>query len=137
MKLVKFLYDGLIFGGTLSGDEIKVASGGTVRVLPLSLVKLVAPAQPSKVVSVGLNYRDHARELGMAVPAEPVIFIKPSTAVIGPGDVIMCPRSAGRLDYEAELGVVIKARARNVPAARAMDCILGYTCLNDITARDL
>lgn len=137
MKLIKFLRDGLVFDGTLSGDEVKEVSSGRERILPLSSIKLLAPVMPSKIVSVGLNYRDHAKELDMAVPAEPVIFIKPSTAVIGPGDVIIYPMSSGRLDYEAELGVVIKERTRNVPAARAMNCILGYTCVNDVTARDL
>ncbi|MHB9089684.1 MAG: fumarylacetoacetate hydrolase family protein, partial [Thermoleophilia bacterium] len=85
----------------------------------------------------GLNYRSHAAELDMAVPAEPVLFMKPPSAVIGAGDAIVLPPGVGRVDYEAELAVVIGERARNVAVADAPGFILGYTCANDITARDL
>lgn len=103
----------------------------------LNEVKLLAPVLPSKLVCVGLNYRDHAREMNEPLPKEPLIFIKPSTAVIGPEEVIRRPRQSQRVDYEAELAVVVKKRARNVPAERASEYILGYTCANDVTARDL
>lgn len=109
---------------------------GSLRV-PLSKVRLLAPCEPSKIVLAGLNYRDHARELGMAIPAEPVIFLKPPTAVIGPGDPIIWPRGVKRLDYEAELAVVIGRTAREITPGQAPRHILGYTCLNDVTARDL
>ena len=100
-------------------------------------VRLLAPCQPSKIVAVGLNYKDHADELGMEPPAEPVIFIKPSTSVIGPGDDIIYPEGVGRLDYEAELAIVIKKTAKDVAVEDAGEYIMGFTCLNDVTARDL
>lgn len=92
---------------------------------------------PSKIILVGLNYRAHARELAMAIPDEPVIFLKPSTALVAGGGNIVYPRQVKRLDYEAELALVIKKAARNVPLKKARDFIGGYTCLNDITARNL
>jgi len=92
---------------------------------------------PSKVVAVGLNYRDHARELKMDIPGYPLIFMKPSTSVIGDGDPIVFPVQTQELHYEGELGIVIGKRARNVPAGKARDFIAGYTCANDVTARDL
>lgn len=92
---------------------------------------------PSKVVAVGLNYRDHARELKMDIPGYPLIFMKPSTSVIGDGDPIVFPVQTQELHYEGELGIVIGKRARNVPAGKALDFIAGYTCANDVTARDL
>jgi 2-keto-4-pentenoate hydratase/2-oxohepta-3-ene-1,7-dioic acid hydratase in catechol pathway len=92
---------------------------------------------PSKIVCVGLNYKDHAGEVGKALPTEPLLFIKPTSAVIGTGDTILMPPGVGRVDYEAELGIVIGRRAHRVAAARAWDYILGLTCVNDVTARDL
>ena len=98
---------------------------------------LLAPVAPSKIVAVGLNYRDHAAEMNKALPDEPLIFLKPSTAVVGPGASIVLPPGAGRVDYEAELGVVIGRTARRVPADRAHEYVLGFTCVNDVTDRDL
>ncbi len=98
---------------------------------------MLAPVRPSKIVCVGLNYRSHAAEVKKALPAEPLLFIKPSTSVLDPGAPIKLPPGVGRVDYEAELAVVIGRRAHRVPAARAWDYILGLTCLNDVTARDL
>jgi 2-keto-4-pentenoate hydratase/2-oxohepta-3-ene-1,7-dioic acid hydratase in catechol pathway len=92
---------------------------------------------PSKVIALGLNYRDHAEEFNMEIPAEPILFMKPASAVIYPGDDIVYPRHATRVDYEAELGIVIGERARRVPAERAADVILGYTCINDVTERHM
>ena len=99
--------------------------------------RALAPVQPSKIVAVGLNYRDHAREMGKPLPDEPLIFLKPPSAVIGPGAAIVVPPGAGRVDYEAELGIVIGRTARRDPAARAGEHVLGLTCLNDVTAREL
>jgi 2-keto-4-pentenoate hydratase/2-oxohepta-3-ene-1,7-dioic acid hydratase in catechol pathway len=99
--------------------------------------RLLAPCRPSKVVAVGLNYRSHAQEMGVSLPAEPMLFIKPSTAVIGPGAPIALPEMSRRVDYEAELGVVMGRTCRGVTPEAAPDYILGYTCLNDVTARDL
>ena len=100
-------------------------------------LRLLAPVRPSKIVCVGLNYKDHAGEVGKALPAEPLLFIKPSTAVIGPGEPIRLPPGVGRVDHEAELGLVIGRRAHRVAAANAWDYILGLICVNDVTARDL
>jgi 2-keto-4-pentenoate hydratase/2-oxohepta-3-ene-1,7-dioic acid hydratase in catechol pathway len=93
--------------------------------------------RPSKVIALGLNYRDHAEEFKMPIPAEPILFMKPATAVIYPGDPIVYPAHATRVDYEAELAIVIGERARRVPAARAREVIRGYTCLNDVTERHM
>jgi 2-keto-4-pentenoate hydratase/2-oxohepta-3-ene-1,7-dioic acid hydratase in catechol pathway len=98
---------------------------------------VLAPVAPSKIVAVGLNYKDHAAEMNKALPDEPLIFLKPSTAVIGTGASIVLPSKAGRVDYEAEVGVVIGKTARHVPAAHAHEYVLGLTCVNDVSDRDL
>jgi 2-keto-4-pentenoate hydratase/2-oxohepta-3-ene-1,7-dioic acid hydratase in catechol pathway len=98
---------------------------------------ILAPVRPSKIVCVGLNYRKHAAEVNKPLPDEPLLFIKPSTSVLDPEAPIKLPPGVGRVDYEAELAVVIGRRAHRVPRARAWDYILGLTCLNDVTARDL
>jgi 2-keto-4-pentenoate hydratase/2-oxohepta-3-ene-1,7-dioic acid hydratase in catechol pathway len=100
-------------------------------------VRLLSPCLPSKVVAVGLNYRDHAEELKFKLPEEPLLFLKPSTSVIGPKEAIVYPTLADRVDYEAELAVVMGKVAKAVSVERAADYILGYTCLNDVTARNL
>jgi 2-keto-4-pentenoate hydratase/2-oxohepta-3-ene-1,7-dioic acid hydratase in catechol pathway len=119
---------GDIFTGLTAGEPV---SGG------LSAVRLLAPVRPSKIVCVGLNYRNHAAEVKKPLPAEPLLFLKPSTAVLDPGAPIKLPPGVGRVDYEAELAVVIGRRAHRVTRSRAWDYILGLTCLNDVTARDL
>jgi 2-keto-4-pentenoate hydratase/2-oxohepta-3-ene-1,7-dioic acid hydratase in catechol pathway len=100
-------------------------------------VKLLAPAEPSKIVAVGRNYEAHAREMQAEVPPLPLLFIKPSTSVLEPGGEIVWPEDSQRVDYEAELGVIIGKTCRNVSAEEARDYIFGYTALNDVTARDL
>jgi len=100
-------------------------------------VKILPPVKPSKVICIGLNYRDHARELNMEIPDEPIIFIKPPTSVIGHLDQIIYPPSSNEMDYEAELAVVISKEARFVEEKDADQYIGGYTILNDVTARDL
>lgn len=104
---------------------------------PRSGARLLAPVTPSKVVCVGRNYRAHAAELGNEVPVEPMLFFKPPSSVIGPEDVIVLPRQARRVEHEAELGVVIGSRCRNVSEADALAAVFGYTCVNDVSARDL
>ncbi len=99
--------------------------------------RLLAPVVPSKIVAIGLNYKDHAAERNKPLPTEPMLFIKPSTAVVGPGDAIRVTEAMGRVDHEAEVGVVIARRAYRVPAAHASEHVLGLTCVNDVTARDL
>ena len=103
---------------------------------PLSTVRLLAPVLPSKVVCIGKNYADHIAEMGGPAPASPVVFLKPSTSVIGPGESIRLPRDSTRVDHEAELAVVIGRLCRDVPAEHAADVVLGYTAANDVTARD-
>jgi len=144
MKLVRFLAQGRPAWGIVNGDEISELDGDFFSPFKtrkagyvFSQVKLLPPCNPSKVVAVGLNYRDHAHELGLAIPEEPVIFLKPATTIIGPGESVIYPGTSSRVDYEAELGVVVKDRTRNISPEEAPDHILGYTCANDITARDL
>lgn len=109
----------------------------TGRRWPLADVRLLAPILPTKVIAVGRNYAAHAQEFGNEVPKEPMIFLKPSTSVIGPGAAIKLPPASSRVDFEGELAVVIGQPVRNVSAARARAAILGYTIANDVSARDL
>jgi len=121
---------------TLISDE-PFAAWEPEATLMLNEAFLLTPVVPTKIVCVGLNYRGHAAELGQALPEEPVIFLKPPTSINGPGGMINIPARAGRIDYEAELGVVIGRRTHNATSAEARQNILGYTCANDVTARDL
>jgi len=105
--------------------------------VPLAGVRLLPPILPSKVVAIGKNYADHAREMGGDPPPEPLLFLKPSTSIIGPGAAIVRPSLSAEVDYEGELAVVIGRLCREVPLERASEVILGYTCANDVTARDL
>lgn len=98
---------------------------------------LLPPCVPSKIICVGRNYAEHAKELGNEVPPEPTIFLKPSSSLLGAGGVIVYPKLSERVDYEGELGVVIGRRGRNLKSSEAAGYILGYTCVNDVTARDL
>jgi 2-keto-4-pentenoate hydratase/2-oxohepta-3-ene-1,7-dioic acid hydratase in catechol pathway len=101
----------------------------------LGEVRLLAPCRPSKIVGLGLNYRSHAEETNLSIPTIPLIFLKPSTAAIGPGDEIILPRDSRRVDYEGELGVVMGRRAKDVSEDKAKDYVLGYTCVNDVSER--
>jgi 2-keto-4-pentenoate hydratase/2-oxohepta-3-ene-1,7-dioic acid hydratase in catechol pathway len=121
---------------TLISDE-PFAAWEPEGVVQLSHVELLPPVVPTKVVCVGLNYKGHIAEMGHDVPDEPVIFLKPSTAVTGPGAEIEIPPGVGRVDYEAELGVVIGRRTHRASREAARASVLGYTCANDVTARDL
>jgi 2-keto-4-pentenoate hydratase/2-oxohepta-3-ene-1,7-dioic acid hydratase in catechol pathway len=120
--------EGSVFGNYHAGAAL-AADAASLKLLP--------PVMPSKIVCVGLNYKDHAEEQNKPLPAEPLLFIKPSTAVIGPGDAILLPPGVGRVDHEAELGVVIGRRAHRVRRADAWSYVLGLICVNDVTARDL
>jgi len=131
--IIRFRSNGVVRGGSLSEDRI--VSGG--EIYRLSEVELLAPCQPSKIVCIGLNYREHADELQMKIPDEPIIFLKPPTAVLDPGKEIVYPASSSRVDYEGELGVVIGKKCRDVASKNYADYVLGYTCFNDVTARDL
>jgi 2-keto-4-pentenoate hydratase/2-oxohepta-3-ene-1,7-dioic acid hydratase in catechol pathway len=100
-------------------------------------IKYLPPCMPSKIIALGLNYFDHAEEFKLKIPEEPLIFLKPPTAVIGHKENIVYPKMTERLDYEAELGVVIKNKVKNIKPKEVYENILGYTCFNDVTARDL
>ena len=144
MKIAKFLYKKTINWGVIEGEKIVILKSSPFKAIvpsskrvPLKRCRLLAPAQASKVILVGLNYRDHAQELKMKIPKEPIVFLKPPTTLIGNKDSIQYPKGVKRLDYEAELALVIKRRAKNIAQKDAKKYILGYTCLNDVTARDL
>jgi len=144
MRLVRFQALGRTAYGILDHEEIVELEGDFfVPTRPLSSrhalssVKLLAPCSPSKIIAVGLNYQDHAKELGLPTSNSPIIFLKPPTTIIGPGEVITYPAKSAQVDYEAELGVVIRDHLRNVRPDEARGHVLGYTCANDVTARDL
>jgi len=144
MRLVRFLVHGRTAYGILNNDETAELDGeGYASLSSIGArhrtadVILLAPCVPTKIVAVGLNYRDHARELGMQVPESPILFLKPPTSVIGPGETIVRPAMSSRVDYEAELGIIIRDRVSRIPPEASRDHILGYTCANDVTARDL
>ncbi len=144
MKIVRFAAGSKVRYGVLSGESVQAIKGKPFRHIKLtdhryqlSEVKLLPPCTPSKIVALGLNYRSHAEEIGAPLPNEPLIFLKPPTAVIGPEDNIIYPPSSTRVDYEGELAVVIKKPAWRVSLENALDYVLGYTCFNDVTARDL
>jgi len=115
--------------------ERAAAAERSGAVVPLG--KLLPPVTPSKIVAIGLNYKDHAAEMSKPLPAEPLMFMKPSTAVIGPGDAIRLPPDVGDVHYEAELGVVIGKKSTRVSVDKAMEHVLGLTCFIDVTAREL
>ncbi len=122
----------------ITGDPIYQGIQKTAAKLQLTQVRLLAPVIPrSKIVAIGKNYADHAAEMGGVVPEEPIIFIKPNTTVIGPGDTIVWPAMAPSIDYEAELAIVIGRICKDVPKERVNDVIFGYTLANDVTCREL
>lgn len=147
MRIVRYSREGEVGFGALEGDPPVVAEIAghpftaatlTGQRFPLSEVRLVAPLLPSKIVAVGRNYADHVQEMGGdEPPSEPVIFLKPSSAVIGTGESITHPKESERVDHEAELAVIIGRLCRDVPPERVPEVVFGYTCGNDVTARDL
>jgi 2-keto-4-pentenoate hydratase/2-oxohepta-3-ene-1,7-dioic acid hydratase in catechol pathway len=144
VKIVRFSAADRTAYGILAGETVRALAGSpygrlrtVVREYPLGDVRLLAPCRPTKIVALGVNYRSHGEEMGSRLPAEPLLFIKPATAVVGPEDGIVYPEMSARVDYEGELAVVVGRRARNVTEAEAGKYILGYTCCNDVTARDL
>jgi len=144
MQFVRFQVDGEVRYGAVEGDRVRELLRPFVECVmpmattyPLDDVLLLPPCRPSKMVCLGVNYRDHAEEMGHDLPAEPVLFLKPATALAGPGQPIVYPQMAGRVDHEAELAIVIGKRCRHVPPRKVDEVIFGYTCFNDVTARDL
>jgi 2-keto-4-pentenoate hydratase/2-oxohepta-3-ene-1,7-dioic acid hydratase in catechol pathway len=122
----------------ITGDPLYTKIELTGQTYAVSDVRLLAPVIPrSKVIGIGRNYADHAKELGNEVPAEPLMFLVPNTAVVGPGDPVVIPRQSTNVHYEGELAVVIGKIAKDVRVEEAMDCVWGYTVADDVTARDL
>ena len=144
MELVRFLKNGQLCCGLIEGEAVYAVEGSIFgqfrraeKVAALTEVRLLAPCRPTKILAVGLNYRTHAAEAGYDVPPEPLVFSKPPSSVIGPLGPIVYPILSQHVDYEGELAVVMGQRVRNVPPEKAHDFVLGYTCGNDVTARDL
>jgi 2-keto-4-pentenoate hydratase/2-oxohepta-3-ene-1,7-dioic acid hydratase in catechol pathway len=144
MKIVRFVYQGQTGYGIVDGTSVRALEGdlygdkiaGPV-VAPVADIRPLAPVLPSKIICIGLNYRDHAAEIGTPLPESPLIFLKPPSAVIGPGSKIVYPPMSQLVHHEAELAVIIGREAKNVTREQALDYVLGYTCTNDVTARDI
>lgn len=145
MKIYRFEHKGKSIWGVLKVENLYPISGSIFekfrvgkRSIPISRVALLPPVEPTKIVAVGRNYLAHSRELGNPVPKEPLLFLKPPSAVIGPNGFISYPEMSERVDYEGELAVIIRRKAQRLSdETRVEDFILGYTCFNDVTARDL
>ncbi len=144
MQIARFKINSNIQYGLVEANRIKAIKGDifsshklSSKSYPLNKIKLLCPCQPTKIVATGLNYKDHARELSLPIPQEPILFLKALSSLIGEKDSVIYPKSVTQLDYEAELGIVIKKRTKDISPKKAKEHILGYTCLNDITARDL
>jgi 2-keto-4-pentenoate hydratase/2-oxohepta-3-ene-1,7-dioic acid hydratase in catechol pathway len=141
---VRFRADGAWRRGVLAGEKVTPVRGSLAgswkrdgRPIPLSRVRLGTPCRPSKIVAVGVNYRAHALEMGHDLPPVPKLFLKAPSASLEPGGRIMLPADSQRVDYEGELGVVMGRRTKDVSPEKALERVLGYTCFNDVTARDL
>jgi 2-keto-4-pentenoate hydratase/2-oxohepta-3-ene-1,7-dioic acid hydratase in catechol pathway len=144
MRTCRYRHAGLDHWGVIEDDRVRPLNGepwagglGEGKWLALGEVALLAPVRPSKVVCVGRNYLAHARELGNEVPKQPLLFLKPPSAVIGPGEAIRCPPQSSDVQHEAELGVVVGRALSRAGAVEARHAVFGYTALNDVTARDI
>jgi 2-keto-4-pentenoate hydratase/2-oxohepta-3-ene-1,7-dioic acid hydratase in catechol pathway len=144
VRICRVSVDDELHYGVIEGEAVALLSSHPFgpfepegRVLQLADVRLVAPVLPSKIIAVGRNYAEHAREMGNEVPVAPMIFLKPNTSVIGPGEPILLPWQSELVEHEAELAIVIGRLCRDVPEERVPEVILGFTCANDVTARDL
>jgi 2-keto-4-pentenoate hydratase/2-oxohepta-3-ene-1,7-dioic acid hydratase in catechol pathway len=151
VRIARFVVADQIAYGIVEGDEadpgsLRIAAidghpfapfERTSAVLDLADVRLLPPVLPSKVIGIGKNYLEHAREMGSEPPAAPLMFLKPSTSVIGPGESVVLPALSSQVDFEGEIAVVIGRLSHEVPVERAMAAVLGFTCANDVTARDL
>lgn len=152
MRIARFSIDGNVAFGVVEGEGSDLSGDLVLDIIkgipysdfelsgvkvPLSKVRLLPPVLPNKVVAFGRNYAEHAAELGNEVPDVPFAFLKPTTSVIGPGDAIEYPSFSSEVHHEAELAVVIGRMCREVPHDRVKDVIFGYTCANDVSARDV
>jgi 2-keto-4-pentenoate hydratase/2-oxohepta-3-ene-1,7-dioic acid hydratase in catechol pathway len=144
MRFARFEVNGEIYSGIAEADGIRVIRGSffyqyetTDQKYSISEIRFLSPVQPTKVVCVGQNYLGHIEELGVPVPKEPVIFFKPPSCLIGHQHSIIYPADAQRVDYEGELAVIIKEKMKNVNESEALNFVLGYSCFNDVTERNL
>lgn len=145
MKIYRYKYKNKISYGVLKEENLYPVEGSIFRrfnlkkdKIPISNVTLLPPVIPSKIVAIGANYKNHVREMGRQIPEEPLIFLKPPSSIVGPDDIIVYPKMSKRVDFEGELALIIKKRAHLLRDEESTeDYILGYTCFNDVTARDL
>lgn len=145
MRYLRFFYNDVVAYGRLEDDLVRVIDGDlfgaykvTERTVPLSAVRVLTPCVPTKIIAIGVNYKDHAAEFKKELPQEPLIFLKPPSALLAPEEAIVYPEGlTRRVDYEGELAVVIRKRARSLTPEQAAAAVFGYTCCNDVTARDL
>jgi 2-keto-4-pentenoate hydratase/2-oxohepta-3-ene-1,7-dioic acid hydratase in catechol pathway len=144
MKYVRFKKDNSCSYGLLEDEKVKVIEGDIFKdysvtgcYYDIAEIEILTPCVPSKIVCIGLNYKAHAREINKPLPQEPLVFLKPPTAALAHKGNIIIPAMSGRVDYEAELGLVIGKPAKNIEPEAAYSYILGATCFNDVTARDL
>jgi len=143
VKIVRYRFNGKTEYGIQDGENIEALAGSTYRGIKkaghsvkASEVKLLAPCMPSKIIAIGASYRSHCLEVGQPILDEPMVFFKPSTSVVGPEALLKKPEGVKRFDYEAEVGVVMKRRSYKVKKEKALDYVLGYTCVNDVSVRD-
>jgi len=144
MRFCRFWSDGHNYSGKIRDNSVDIVEGdpftrmNNIRIsFPLERIKFLAPFTPTKIWAVGLNYKDHINELSFEAPKEPVIFMKALSSLCNPSDFIRIPSWAGRIDYEGELAVVIGKRGKNISEEEALDYVLGYSIMNDVTAREL
>lgn len=143
MKVARCQTSAGIHYGIIDGETVQLLDGGPFdkfaikAEIPLGEVKLLAPCLPGKIVAFGINYAPHAAEINFEIPQEPLLFLKPGTTVIGPDDVILLPSMSEQVEYEGEFGVVIGHPAKDIEEHEALQFVFGYTCINDVTARDL
>ena len=145
MKIYRYRYGNKSFYGVLKEDMLYPIVGSIYKKfefkkkgVPISDVFLLPPVKPSKIVAIGRNYKDHAVEMGKPLPKEPLLFLKPPSALVGPNEIIIYPDMSKRVDYEGELAVIIRKKAHRLAEETNVDpYILGYSCFNDVTARDL
>jgi 2-keto-4-pentenoate hydratase/2-oxohepta-3-ene-1,7-dioic acid hydratase in catechol pathway len=144
MKIARFNLNGEIRFGSITSDQVSLFVGNPLEskalsgeVVSLAQVQLLAPVSPSKVICIGMNYAAHAAEISQDVPDEPLMFFKPISSIIGPGDSIVLPHQSDQVELEVELAIVIGKQAKNISKAEVKDHIFGYTIGNDVTARDI
>lgn len=144
MKIARFNLNGEIRFGSVAGEEVSLFASNPLDSLELSgeavsldSVRLLAPVTPSKIICIGMNYAAHAAEISQDVPDEPLMFFKPVSAIIGPGDQIVLPQQSDQVELEVELAIVIGKEAKNISKSQAKSHIFGYTIGNDVTARDI